>query len=517
MKYFRIILFLLFAQFTLSLSCQNYNRPVPYGILYPYEFQQSDTSDYGYYLTAPYNYYLNATNPGFIRPRATILDKNGYVVWFSMNMSYSYWNFQYHPDTNLFSVYYQKTPVNLLNHIEFMDSSMQITSTLQPYNNLQINPHEFQLLRNGNAVFFATKDSVMDLSAYTFGGVQGSVTTHVTTFIIQEFDRAHNLVFQWNVLDHIFPTEAYSQYGYVATGFDYAHGNSISEDVDGNLLASFRHLNAVVKINRTTGAVMWILGGKSNQFTFTNDAGFSGQHDIKGQLDGSFSILDNANTSGHISRAVTYTLDTLAHTATKIWEYIPNPNFYTSGMGNHQITPEGNHFIDYGFDRRPDPSFEFVHNNGNPISRIFFEDSVISYRSFINKLPFKFPQPVITCAGGSNSVTLTAPAGYQTYLWSNNVQADHITVTDTGTYQVYVNYGSGMLASKPFYIHDINNACASVGISEKPTDIPLGEYIIYDLLGRKITEPLIGHVYIYRYENGHAKLHYYNGTKPTTK
>ncbi len=512
-KTFSIILVLFLASLSISVRSQNFNRPVPHGVLYPYEFQQYDTANHGYYLTAPYNYYLNATNAGFIRPKATILDKDGYVVWFSLNPNFSYWNFQYHQDTNLFSAYYQQTPININNHIVFLDSTMQIQSTLPAYNNLVINPHEFQLLRNGNAVYFATKDSIMDLSAYTFGGEQGSATTHVTAFVIQEFNRSHQLVFQWNSLDHIFPTEAYIQYGYDAAGFDYAHGNSLSEDVDGNLLASFRHLNAVYKINLSTGAILWQLGGKSNQFTFTNDGGFSGQHDIKGHADGSISILDNANTTGHVSRAVIYTLDTVAHAATKTWEYIPNPSFYTSGMGNHQITPETNHLIAYGFSRRPDPSVEFVDNNGALISRILFQDSVISYRSFINKLPFKFPQPIITCSGGTNSVTLYAPSGFQTYLWSTGSLSNQITVTDTGTYQVWVNYGIGMLGSKPFFIHNINTACSSIYVDELPMKSPEGDYCIYDLLGRKIIEPVINHIYIYRYANGYANLQYFDGKK----
>ena len=189
---------------------------------------------------------------------------------------------------------------------------------------------------------------------------------------------------------------------------------------------------------------------------------------------------------------------------------MPSPSFYTSGMGNHQITPEGNHFIDYGASWVPHPSMELVDNGGNVLSRIRFEDSVISYRSFINKLPFKFHQPQITCSGGINSVTLYAPSGYQTYLWSNSIQSDYITVTDTGVYQVYVDYGTGMLASKPFFIHNISNACSATYINERPPEMPKGDYVIYDLLGRIVIEPVIGNVYIYRYDNGYAKLQYYN-------
>jgi hypothetical protein len=505
-----LILFFIAAQYSAGLTAQVFNRPVPHGVLYPYEFIQYDTTDYGYYLTSPYNYFLNPTYINFIRPRAEILDKDGYVVWFSFNTNYSYWDFQYHADTSWFSCYYQQTPVNVNNHIVFLDSTFQIASTLPSYNNMVINVHEFQILPNGNAIYFTNKDSVMDLSAYSFGGVQGSSTTTVIAYVIQEFDRGHNLVFQWNSLDHIFPTENYSQYGYLASGFDYVHGNSISQDIDGNLLASFRHLNSIYKIDHHTGNVIWRLGGKSNSFTFPNDSGFSGQHDVRCQPDGTISIIDNANTSGHKSRAVVYSIDTNNWTATKTWEYMPSPSFYTAGMGNHQITADHNHLIDYGFSLRPNPSVDFVNNAGNKISQILFEDSVISYRSLIQKLPFNFPRPLITCSQGVNSVTLYAPAGFQTYLWSNNSLSDHITVSDTGIYMVWVNYGTGMVGSLPFHISNINSVCSSAGIQESLVK-PRAEsrYLIYDLLGRAINEPVDGHVYIFRYENGNSVLRYY--------
>ena len=510
MKLYRILIMFVLCQLSLSLFSQTFNRPVPAGILYPYQFVQYDTSFYGYYITTPYNEFLNPTYPLFIRPRGMILDKDGYVIWFSLNPTFGYWNFQYQPDTNRFSYYYQHAPGNVNNHIVLMDSAFQDASTIPCYDGLPINVHEFQILSNGHVVFFENRDSTMDLSAYTFGGVQGSATTDVTAYVIMEFDTAHNLVFQWNSLDHIFPTEEYSQYGYTSTSFDYCHGNAISQDTDGNLLVSFRHLNAVYKINHSTGGVIWRLGGKSSSFTFANDTGFSGQHDVRCLGHGKISLFDNAFTTGHHSRAVIYRLDTAAWTATKTWEYTPNPAFFSNVMGNHQLTADSNHLIDYGDNRRPYPSVELVNNSGNKLSQIFFGDSVISYRSFIYKLPFALPRPVITCSQGINSVTLTAPAGFQQYIWSTGSFNQSITVTDTGVYQLWVNYGNGMAGSQPFFITNINTACAVVGIQEQVNIIPKGIYIIYDLLGRRIGKPAPGQVYIYRYANGGAELHYFD-------
>ncbi len=473
--------------------------------MYPYTFNQYDTTDYGYYISCPFSLIL-APSVGH-ESRAVIFDKDGYLTWFSVCNTLRFLNFKFYPDTNLFGCYFWNNPYGYV----FMDSTFQIKDTTSVYNGFYINPHEFQILSNGNIIYTAYIDSIMDLSAYTFNGDQGSATTNVQGDMIFEFDRAHNLVFQWNGFDYIFPTEEYEQFGYSTAGFDYSHANSISEDSDGNLLVSFRHLNSVYKIDHSNGNVLWRLGGKSSTFTFVNDTGFSGQHDIRYFSGGIISLFDNAVTTTDQSRAVMYSLDTVAWTATRIWEYKPDPGFPSPAMGSHQITADSNHVIDFGENRRPNPSVDFVDNSGNKISELFYEDSIQSYRTFVQKLPFVLPRPIISCTSGINSINLFAPAGYQSYIWSTGSTSDHISVSDTGVYQVWVNYGIGMLGSKPFFVNNISTACTTIGIMEQQTLKPASDYIIYDVLGRTVRKPENGHVYIYRYSNGFSELKYYSG------
>ncbi len=81
---------------------------------------------------------------------------------------------------------------------------------------------------------------------------------------------------------------------------DYVHMNSIDVDpTTGNLIASLRSQSAIVKFDRTTGDLLWTLGGAGNQFSgldeLTNSNGilFLYQHDAK-YVDSS--ITGNANT-----------------------------------------------------------------------------------------------------------------------------------------------------------------------------------------------------------------------------
>jgi len=504
MKYIFVSLTLFFSlSFSLSINCQNFNRPVPPGVVINYEFVQYDTTDYGFYLTTPLS--MLTSKKILPKPRMALLDKNGYLTWFSLGTSFRHYNFQYHPDTNLFSCYYQNDPLGYL----MLDSAFNFVDTFNIIDGLYVNPHDFLILKNGNIALILYKDSIMDLSAYTFNGVQGSATTKVIGDILIEIDKNRNIVFRWSSFDHIPHTEAYEEYGYYANGYDYTHSNAIAEDYDGNFLVSFRHLNSIFKIDRTSGNIIWRLGGKFNNFTFINDIGFSGQHDIRSYPDGSYSTFDNAATTTNECRAIRYLIDTMNWTATKIWEHKPNPPFPALLMGNYQITPDSNHLINYGTTRRPYPTFNFFDNQGNIISEVFFQDSTSSYRTFIFKLPFEFPRPAIACTLATNALKLIAPPGFQSYLWSTGETTQEITVSDTGgVYQVWVNYGVGMLGSHPFFVNDSNN-CAPMSINEYELLKPEGDYEIFDLLGRKTRQPLKGHIYIYRYQNGYSELKYY--------
>lgn len=41
--------------------------------------------------------------------------------------------------------------------------------------------------------------------------------------------------------------------------------------------------------------MIWILGGRRNQFVFTNDLRFSRQHDIRRLANGNITLFDNGN------------------------------------------------------------------------------------------------------------------------------------------------------------------------------------------------------------------------------
>jgi hypothetical protein len=135
-----------------------------------------------------------------------------------------------------------------------------------------------------------------------------------------------------------------------SASIDYVHANAFDVDGDGNILLSSRHMDEITKISRATGAIIWRLGGKHNEFTFVNDTlGFSHQHDIRWLPNGHITMLDNGNF--HVpsfSRAVEYRLDEEAHTAELVWQYRNTPDIYGFATGDVQRLSNGNTLISWG-------------------------------------------------------------------------------------------------------------------------------------------------------------------------
>jgi hypothetical protein len=338
----------------------------------------------------------------------------------------------------------------------------------------------------------------MDLSEHTFGGTQGDQSTTIIGFDVQEIDQDNNVVFEWNSNDNIHPTEGYDFYGYRENGFDYCHGNAIEEDEDGHLLISFRHLNAIYKIHRTTGQILWRLGGKSADFTFVNDSGFSGQHDIRRLSNGNYSLFDNANMSVEpkISRGVEFNLDTINGTATKMSEFIHPDEFYTQAMGSYTPIDNGIGVIGYGMISHPYPNVAIFDNTSKTIlASLRFENLVGFYRAhYYSNL--SLPRPEILCKKINNTWMLSGPDSASVFLWSTGESTKSITITNVDTFQVWVPYGSGYIGSYPFIVTDTNNSCLLDDIEKKTS------FKLYDLLGRETTAITPNQLYLKVYSSG---------------
>ncbi|MBN1633688.1 MAG: aryl-sulfate sulfotransferase [Ignavibacteria bacterium] len=262
-----------------------------------------------------------------------------------------------------------------------LDTNYFIVDSFYTGNGYTTDQHELEYLENGNAYLMAYDPVYVNMDTVVPGGNTNAL---VTGLIIQEIDINKNVIFQWRSWDHIPITDCSNQDLYSDT-IDYIHGNAIEYDTDGNIMISSRHLDEITKINRTTGAIIWRLGGKNNQFTFINDTnGFNYQHDIRRLKNGNITLYDNGNAHNPpFSRAVEYQLNEQSKTATLVWQYRRNPDVFGPFMGNVQRLDNGNTIIGWGGTiSEPVLTVSEVASDGTVLFEMKLPDFVFDYRAY---------------------------------------------------------------------------------------------------------------------------------------
>ena len=191
--------------------------------------------------------------------------------------------------------------------------------------------HDFQILPNGNALMMAYphRPGTVDLSP--FGGPSENAT--VSDAEIQEVTPGGSLVWSWNTKDHIPLSETGTLVGHrsdptLADGrvsYDYAHINS-AQQLDNSIILSFRHFDAHYGIARSTGDIIWKIGGTPRFESLTpiddphGDNALGGPHFGRFMPDGSVTMHDNRSFLSERPRAVHYQLNLFARTAELIDE-----------------------------------------------------------------------------------------------------------------------------------------------------------------------------------------------------
>ena len=127
---------------------------------------------------------------------------------------------------------------------------------------------------------------------------------------------------------------------------NYMHFNSFAIDPnDKNLLASFRNINAIVKINRKNRKVMWILGGKGDEFGLKEEQFFLCQHSISFKDENTILLYDNGSQD-RMARIVEIKTD---QEKKKILDYKKHDlNFTTKNWGLVNYLGGDTYLINYG-------------------------------------------------------------------------------------------------------------------------------------------------------------------------
>ncbi len=211
--------------------------------------------------------------------------------------------------------------------------------------------HDLQFLPNGDHLVSAqVRKSHVDTSAYG-----GSSDATVKSADLHQVTPDGQRVWRWNTYDHISLAETGRWWNAPPTDqqpYDIVHWNSI-EPAGDSVIASFRHLDAVYKIRKSTGEIVWKLGGTRTPESLTvigdpRAYTFGAQHDARLLPDGTLTVFDNRTDLSHPTpRAVRFRIDEQARTATLL-ESITDPAVSRSGCcGSARRLGNGDWLIDW--------------------------------------------------------------------------------------------------------------------------------------------------------------------------
>jgi hypothetical protein len=212
--------------------------------------------------------------------------------------------------------------------------------------------HEFQMLPNGNVILTAyPRREHVDLTAFGAGADETVIDA-----LIQEISPAGDVVWSWNSKDHIGLGETGRWYGMAikSEAWDIVHMNAVERVDDNSFLISLRHTDAVYKIEKATGDVIWKLGGtpRPESLSVLNDPEgsypFGGQHDVRLQPDGTVTVYDNNTERPDPPRAVRYAIDEGAGSATLL-EQLTDPEAPSSFCcGSARRSADGSWLMSWG-------------------------------------------------------------------------------------------------------------------------------------------------------------------------
>jgi hypothetical protein len=272
-----------------------------------------------------------------------ILENSGYPLFYSPTQTLS----DFVAPNGFIAV-----PSDTANTFDLKDESFSVVDSFTFGGDYNLDGHDFKLLCNGHALLMASETRQVDMSQIVPGGRPDAL---VDGAVIQEIDAGKNVLFQWRTLDHIPITDSLN----VLTGqsIDFDHINSFTIDpLDNNYLVSMRGLCQLIKISRTTGEIIWRLGGKHSDFTFVGEHPenapyyFVGQHSVHRLINGNLVFFDNGRGLGTLgnrsyTRAVEYHLDETNMTATLVWDYRHVPDIVSPSGGTVQRFANGNTLV----------------------------------------------------------------------------------------------------------------------------------------------------------------------------
>ncbi len=200
--------------------------------------------------------------------------------------------------------------------------------------------HDGRLLKNGNVLLLCAAELPDSGARKIQGGQPGSeVNGKIWADYLVELTKDGKKVWEWRTWEHLDPAE-YRITAAQDTRAEWTHGNAVVELSDGGLLVSFRNISTIVKVDRSSGRVVWKLGPPP----------LAGQHAPEPLPNGNLLIFDNGPDRLDQAFPFSRVIEVNPATSEIVWKYqeASTDNFYSSRISNAQRLPNGNTLINEG-------------------------------------------------------------------------------------------------------------------------------------------------------------------------
>lgn len=271
--------------------------------------------------------------------------------------------------------------------IRVLDESYEQIDTIKLHSNKDIlsgfpaENHDFILIDDKHYIISAyVGKTVWNIPSEISQGGDGP---QVVASILQEV-KDNKVIWQWDSTDY----PQFYQASLESNNFindiqqwaDYVHFNSMVIDPeDNNLICSFKNLNSIIKINRLTGEIMWVLGGALDEFGLTKEQMPSRQHYARLTKEGNITIFDNGNEYER-SRVLEYSIDEINKRLIDFNEYIKEGHF-SPWAGSAQKIDDNIFLVGWGGGITEGPNAtEYDFEKGKVLFEIKFENNTSTYR-----------------------------------------------------------------------------------------------------------------------------------------
>ncbi|HEX4254029.1 MAG TPA: arylsulfotransferase family protein, partial [Streptosporangiaceae bacterium] len=227
--------------------------------------------------------------------------------------------------------------------------------------------------------------------------IGGPADQKVVDSVVQEIGiKTGKVLFQWDSAGQVpYQDSEQPRPASAATAWNWFYINAVHLDTDGNLLISARMAWAVYKVNRHTGKIMWVLGGKHSTFKLATAPGqvldrageiFAYQHDPEAVGTSRYTVFDDESDGNPgllpASRVVTVQLDPAAKVATLVKSVTQPEGLLAVAEGNAQTTGNGDLFVSWG----AVPYISEFSPSGQLLFNAQFPNVLSSYRAY--RLPW---------------------------------------------------------------------------------------------------------------------------------